>query len=206
MIENKIGYPDHPRDYASARIAPDDVLGNIHRVAEFEQRRDLAKIGKPADKSEWEQTPTEVNAYFEPHQNNINFPAGILQPPLFDREMDDSVNYGAIGMVIGHELTHGFDDEGRQYDSHANLKDWWTEADNKSFQERTSCMVKQYDQYAPVPDQHINGKLTLGENVADNGGARIAYNALVTLISQNPVMHKLIDGFTPEQRFFLGFA
>jgi putative endopeptidase len=147
-----------------------------------------------------------VNAYFSPPNNNINFPAGILQPPFFDRSMDDAVNYGAIGMIIGHELTHGFDDEGRQYDVQGNLKDWWTAADSKAFDERAACMVEQYSRYRPVPDLNVNGRLTLGENVADNGGLRIAYDALMRRLAGTPAATRTIDGYTPAQRFFLGMA
>jgi putative endopeptidase len=206
VIENKIGSPAHPRDYASVEISPRDLVGNVQRVNAYENRRDLAKIGQPVDKSEWEIPPSEVNAYFSPRNNNINFPAGILQPPFFDKAMDDAVNYGAIGMIIGHELTHGFDDEGRQYDAQGNLKDWWTPADSTAFDERAACVVEQYGRYAPVPDLHVNGRLTLGENVADNGGLRIAYEALMRRISGTPAATRVVDGFTPPQRFFLGMA
>jgi putative endopeptidase len=205
-IENKIGYPEHPRDYASVVIKPDDLVGDVAQLSSYESHRDLNKIGKPVDKSDWELTPSEVNAYFNPYQNNVNFPAGILQPPFFSRDIDDAVNYGAIGVIIGHELTHGFDDEGRQFDLKGSLQDWWTPADSKAFDERASCVVKQYEQYYPVPDLHINGKLTLGENVADNGGIRIAYNAWQNLSKDDPGGQKPIDGFTPDQRFFLGAA
>jgi len=206
VIDNKIGYPAHPRDYAQVDIRPRDLVGNVQRVFAYESRRDLGKIGQPVDKAEWEMPPSEVNAYFSPPNNNVNFPAGILQPPFFDRAMDDAVNYGAIGMIIGHELTHGFDDEGRQYDVDGNLKDWWTPEDGKAFDERASCMVEQYGSYAPVPDLHINGRLTLGENVADNGGLRIAYDALMRRLAGTPEATRRIDGFTPTQRFFLGMA
>ena len=206
VIDNKIGSPARPRDYAEVELRPRDLVGNVQRVFAYETRRDLAKIGQPVDKAEWEMPPSEVNAYFSPPNNNINFPAGILQPPFFDRAMDDAVNYGAIGMIIGHELTHGFDDEGRQYDVQGNLKDWWTPADGKAFDERAACMVEQYSRYAPVPDLHVNGRLTLGENVADNGGLRIAYDALMRRLAGTPEATRTIDGYTPAQRFFLGMA
>jgi len=163
----------------------------------------LNKIGKPVDPLEWSMTPPTVNAYYDPLMNNINFPAGILQPPFFDSSMDDAVNFGGIGMVIGHELTHGFDDEGRQFDAKGNLKDWWTPADAKEFQQRAACVDDQYASFTVAPGAHINGKLTLGENTADNGGARVALMALMNTIGKNT---KKIDGFTPEQRFFLAFG
>jgi len=203
-ISNKIGYPDKWRDYSSVKTTRDDLVGNLQRARNFEMARDLNKIGKPLDKGEWEMSPPTVNAYYNPQMNNINFPAGILQPPYFDRGMDDAVNYGAIGMVIGHELTHGFDDQGRQFDADGNLKDWWTEVDAKEFEKRAACIVDEYGNFTAVGDLKLNGKLTLGENTADNGGARIAYMALMeTLKDAKP---ESIDGFTPAQRFFLGEA
>jgi endothelin-converting enzyme/putative endopeptidase len=202
-ITNKIGYPDKWRDYSSVEIKRDDAIGNGFRADAFEFQRQLDKIGKPVDRQEWFMTPPTVNAYYDPQMNNINFPAGILQPPFFDNSMDDPVNFGAIGMVIGHELTHGFDDQGRQFDPQGNLRDWWTETDAREFKERAACVADQYSGFSPVPGAHINGKLTLGENVADNGGARIALMALLNTIGNDA---KKIDGFTPEQRFFLAFG
>jgi len=203
-MSNKIGYPDKWRDYSSVTIAPDALLLNLQSARNFEVKRDLAKIGKALDKSEWEMSPPTVNAYYNPQMNNINFPAGILQPPFFDRNMDDAVNYGAIGMVIGHELTHGFDDQGRQFDAQGNLKDWWTPVDAKEFEKRASCFVQEYASFPILGDLRMNGKLTLGENTADNGGIRIAYLALMDTLKDKKV--EPIDGFTPAQRFFLGEA
>ena len=201
-ITNKIGYPDKWRDYSSVRINRDDLLGNDIRATAFEVHRQLQKIGKPTDKTEWGMTPPTVNAYYNPLENNINFPAGILQPPFFDMKVDEAVNYGGIGAVIGHEMTHGFDDEGRQFDAEGNLKDWWTPADAKAFDENAQCFVDEYSQFSPVDDVKLNGKLTLGENTADNGGLRIALMALGDALKQG----KTEDGFTPEQRVFLGWS
>jgi putative endopeptidase len=203
-IANKVGYPEKWRDYSSLKIASGDALGNYLRAQQFEEKRQLDKIGHPVDRKEWGMTPPTVNAYYNPQENNINFPAGILQPPFFDSQMDDGVNYGAIGAVIGHEITHGFDDQGSQFDPAGNLKDWWTEDDKKAFEARTSCIAKQYDGYVAVDDVHINGKLTLGENTADNGGVRIALMALEAALKGKPVPRK--DGFTAEQRLFLGWS
>ena len=176
-VANKIGYPDKWRDYSKLEIKPDDALGNSLRADAFENDRQLAKIGKPVDHSEWGMTPPTVNAYYDPSMNDINFPAGILQPPFFDRTQDDAVNYGHIGGIIGHELTHGFDDEGRKFDAKGNLNDWWTADDTKKFETRTDCVVKEYGNFVAVDDVHVNGKLTLGENTADNGGLLLAYMA-----------------------------
>ncbi len=202
-ITNKIGYPDHWRDYSSVVIRRDEALANDYRANTFEFHRILNKIGKPVDRQEWEMTPPTVNAYYEPQMNDINFPAGILQPPFYDNRMDDAVNFGGIGMVIGHELTHGFDDEGRQFDAEGNLRDWWTPEDAKNFGEREACMADEYSSFEVAPGLHINGKLTLGENTADNGGLRIALMALMDTIGNRT---QKIDGFTPEQRFFLSFG
>ena len=203
-ITNKIGYPEKWRDYSNLEIKKGDAIGNSFRSNIFEFKRQIAKIGKPVDKKEWFMTPPTVNAYYDPQNNNINFPAGILQPPFYDNKMDEPVNYGAIGAVIGHELTHGFDDEGGRFDAKGNLDNWWTEADAKAFEERTNCIQKQYSEYNATPDLKLNGKLTLGENVADNGGLRIAYMALMdTLAGKKP---EKIDGFTAEQRLFLGWG
>ncbi|MBV9506621.1 MAG: M13 family metallopeptidase [Acidobacteriia bacterium] len=202
-ITNKIGYPDQWRDYSSVDVKRDDPVGNGMRADSFEFQRQLNKIGKPVDRKEWGMTPPTVNAYYDPLMNNINFPAGILQPPFFDNGSDDAVNFGAIGMVIGHELTHGFDDEGRQFDAKGNLRDWWTAADAKNFDQREACIVQEYSGFTPVDDQHLNGKLTLGENTADNGGMRLALMALLDTIGNKRAK---IDDYTPEQRFFLSFA
>jgi putative endopeptidase len=202
-ITNKIGYPDKWRDYSSIAIRRDDAIGNGFRADEFEFQRQLDKIGKPVDRLEWAMTPPTVNAYYDPQMNNINFPAGILQPPFFDQKMDDAVNFGGIGMVIGHELTHGFDDQGRQFDPQGNLHDWWTPADAKEFQRRAACVADEYSSFSVAPGAYVNGKLTLGENTADNGGTRIALMALLNTIGKDTTK---IDGYTPEQRFFLGFG
>jgi len=202
-IANKIGYPDKWRDYSSVAIRRDDALGNDYRANAFEFQRELDKIGKPVDKAEWEMTPPTVNAYYDAQMNNINFPAGILQPPFYDNAMDDAVNFGGIGMVIGHELTHGFDDQGRQFDAEGNLKDWWTAEDAKEFQQRAACVADEYSSFAVLPGVYINGKLTLGENTADNGGVRVALMALLNTIGAS---QPKIDGFTPEQRLFLSFG
>ena len=203
-ITNKIGYPDKWRDYSSVVIKRDDALGNDDRAAAFEVHRELQKIGKPVDRNEWEMTPPTVNAYYDPLMNNINFPAGILQPPFFDKLMDDAVNFGGIGMVIGHELTHGFDDEGRQFDAQGNLHDWWTPEDAKRFEERVACIDKEYSGFTVAPGVHVNGKLTLGENTADNGGVRVSLKALHNTEGGKPQPD--INGFTPDQRFFLSFG
>lgn len=203
-IVNKIGYPDHWRDYSSVRIERGEYYGNAQRAIEFESRRELAKIGKPLDRSEWQITPQTVNAYFDPQMNDINFPAGVLQPPLYDPKLDDAPNYGDTGGTIGHELTHGFDDEGRQFDAAGNLKNWWTEADAKQFSDRTQCMVDQYAQYVVVDDIHINSRLTLGEDVADLGGLILAHMAWRAQMAGQTLQER--DGLTPEQRFFVGYA
>jgi endothelin-converting enzyme/putative endopeptidase len=207
-IRNKIGYPDVWRDYTSLTILRGDLLGNFQRAIEFESRRQIAKIGKPLDRNEWGMTPPTVNAYYSPPRNEIVFPAGILQPPFFDKNMDDAVNFGGIGVVIGHELTHGFDDQGRKYDPQGNLRDWWTADDGKEFEKRAGCVADEYGNFVAVDDLKLNGKLTLGENTADNGGARIALRALEQMIASDPTgkAAQKIDGYTPEQRFFLGFG
>ena len=177
-IANKIGYPDHWRDYSSLVVEPTDALGNRDRANAFENDRELAKIGKPVDRKEWGMTPPTVNAYYDPSMNNINFPAGILQPNFYDPKSDDAINYGHIGAVIGHELTHGFDDQGKKFDAKGNLSDWWTPEDTKKFEAKTDCLVNEYSQFVPVDDLHINGKLTLGENTADNGGSAARLHGL----------------------------
>ena len=207
-IRNKIGYPDVWRDYSKLNVAQGDLMGNFLRANEFESRRQIAKISKPLDRKEWGMTPPTVNAYYSPPRNEIVFPAGILQPPFFDKEVDDDVNFGSIGAVIGHELTHGFDDQGRKYDPQGNLRDWWTEQDGKEFEKRASCVADEYSGFTAVDDLKLNGKLTLGENTADNGGARIALMALMNMIAEDKSgkAAEKIDGYTPEQRFFLGFG
>jgi endothelin-converting enzyme/putative endopeptidase len=203
-IANKIGYPEHWRDYSTVKIVRGDALGNSERAAAFETARDRAKIGRKVDPSEWGMTPPTVNAGYNPYENNVNFPAGILQPPFFDKSMDDAVNFGAVGAAIGHELTHGFDDEGRKFDAHGNLTDWWTEADAKEFEKRASCIADEYSGFTVAGDVHLNGQLTLGENTADNGGLRIALMALEDTLKGEPAPPR--DGFTPQQRFFLGWG
>jgi putative endopeptidase len=207
-IRNKIGYPDVYRDYSSVVINPDDLIGNFARANAFEAKRDIAKIDKPLDRKEWGMTPPTVNAYYNGSFNEIVFPAGILQPPFFDKTMDDGVNFGGIGLVIGHELTHGFDDQGRKFDPQGNLHDWWTEQDGKEFEKRAGCVADEYANFIAVDDLKLNGKLTLGENTADNGGARIALMALEHMIADDKTGKegRKIDGYTPEQRFFLGFG
>ena len=201
---NKIGYPDKWRDYSSVSIAPDDLVGNVTNASAFESKRQLAKIGKPVDRDEWQMTPPTVNAYYDPQMNDINFPAGVLQPPLFDPKLDDAPNYGNTGATIGHELTHGFDDQGRQFDAKGNLKDWWTSEDAKEFQKRADCVADQYSQYTVIDDIKINGKLTVGEDVADLGGTRLAYLAWKDATREREL--RPIDGLSPDQRFFVGMA
>jgi putative endopeptidase len=207
-IRNKIGFPEKYRDYSSVVIKPGDLMGDIERANTFESKREIAKIDKPLDRKEWQMTPPTVNAYYSAPYNEIVFPAGILQPPFFDRSMDDAVNFGGIGVVIGHELTHGFDDQGRKFDPQGNLHDWWTAEDGKEFEKRASCVADEYSSFVAVDDLHLNGRLTLGENTADNGGARIALMALERMIAEDKTGKEAqsIDGYTPEQRFFLGFA
>jgi putative endopeptidase len=213
MIRNKIGYPEKWRDYRALKVNRDDLIGNLERSAVFERNWNLNHLGKPVDEKEWGMTPPTVNAYYNPSFNDINFPAGILQPPFFDFTIDPAVNFGGIGVVIGHEMTHGFDDEGSKYDGRGNLREWQTPEDRKAFTERTDCEVDEYGSFeaAPAHDnlaaQKLNGKLTLGENTADNGGLRIAYMALLdTLAAQGKGIEDKIDGYTEAQRYFLGFA
>ena len=205
-IQNKIGYPAKWRDYTALKIEPGDALGNSLRANAFEVHRQLAKIGKPLNKQEWQMTPPTVNAYYDPTENNINFPAGILQPPFYDFKADDALNFGGMGAVIGHELTHGFDDQGALFDAQGNLHDWWTPEDQKAFKERTQCFVNEYDQFVAVDDVHVRGKLTLGENTADNGGLRIAHMALMKSLADAGKQPEKIDGFTPDQRLFIGWG
>ena len=205
-IQNKIGYPAKWRDYTALKIERGDALGNSLRANAFEVHRQLAKIGKPLDKQEWQMTPPTVNAYYDPTENDINFPAGILQPPFYYFKADDALNFGGMGAVIGHELTHGFDDQGALFDPEGNLKNWWMPEDEKAFKERTQCIVDEYDQFVAVDDVHVRGKLTLGENTADNGGLRIAYMALMKSLADSGKPQEKIDGFTPEQRLFIGWG
>jgi endothelin-converting enzyme/putative endopeptidase len=203
-ITNRIGYPDTWRDYSALQIVRGDALGNSQRANQNDLQYRLNKIGKALDKREWPYPPMTVNATYDPTQNNITFPAGILQPPFYDNHADDALNFGGIGAVIGHELTHGFDDQGSQFDADGNLRDWWTASDKKQFEERTACIRDQYGSFVAVDDLKLNGKLTLGENTADNGGMRIAYMAMLnTFAGKEPAP---IDGLTAEQRFFLGWA
>jgi len=202
----KIGHPDHFRDYSAVDIRRDDYLGNVRRAAAFEAHRETVRVGRPVDRTEWGMTPETVNAYFNPQLNEIVFPAGILQPPFFDVAMDDAVNYGAIGVVIGHEMTHGYDDQGRKYDADGNLNDWWTAGDAQAFDDRAQRVVDEYNAFEALPGLHVNGKLTLGENLADLGGVHIAYEALQRALAKDPSRRQVIDGFTPEQRFFISFA
>ncbi len=203
-LANKIGYPDKWRDYGSIRVQRDDFAGNVERATLFESRRELAKIGKPLDRSEWSMTPPTVNAYYDPQMNDINFPAGVLQPPLYDPKMDDAPNYGNTGGTIGHELTHGFDDEGRQFDARGNLHDWWRQRDAEEFTSRAQCVVDQYAQYTVVDDVKINSKLTEGEDIADIGGLVLAWMAWQA--ETHGAALKPREGLTPEQRFFVGYA
>jgi endothelin-converting enzyme/putative endopeptidase len=206
-VANKIGYPDKWRDYSSVEIKSDDYFGNTYRANEFEYRRELNKIGKPVDRSEWQMTPPTVDAYYDPTQNNINFPAGILQPPFYSNKASDAVVYGATGVVVGHELTHGFDDEGRQFDPNGNLRDWWQKDDEVKFNNLAACTVNEYGSFSAAPGVELNGKLTLGENTADNGGLRLAYMAVLADLTRKGVpLDQKRDGYTEAQQFFLGFA
>ena len=206
---DKVGYPDEWKDYSTVEVKRDDYFGNSRRAQVFEIKRSQARIDQPTDRRLWGMTPPTVNAYYNAANNEIVFPAGILQPPFFERQVDDPVNFGGIGVVIGHEYTHGFDDQGSKFDAEGNLANWWTPEDRKAFEERTDCFVKEYDGFVPVKDArngdvHLNGRLTLGENTADNGGLRVSYMALQKALAGQP--RRKVDGFTPEQRFFLGFA
>jgi putative endopeptidase len=203
-INVKIGYPDRWRDYSALKILPDDLLGNVRRAQEFERNRKLTQLGGPVDRAEWGMTAPTVNAYYNPSVNEIVFPAGILQPPAFDPAADDAFNYGSAGATIGHEISHGFDDQGSQYDSDGNLRDWWTAEDHAKFKAKTELLIKEYDAFEPVPGFHVNGALTLGENIADIAGIEIAQKAyLASLHGRAP---PIIDGMTAEQRFYIGFA
>lgn len=200
----KVGYPDKWIDYSPLHVDRTSFIGNVLRAREFNTHRDLAKIGHPVDRQEWDMTPPTVNAYYNPTMNEIVFPAGILQAPFFDAKADDAVNYGGIGAVIGHEMTHGFDDEGRQFGADGNLSDWWTKESAARFEERSAAIVKQFNGYTAIDDLHLNGALTQGENIADLGGVKISYAALQKALAGQP--RTKIDGFTPEQRFFLSWA
>jgi putative endopeptidase len=201
----KIGYPDKWRDYSSLDIKKGSFVQNVYAVNKYENKRDLDEIGKPVDRTQWGMTPPTVNAYYNPAMNEIVFPAGILQPPLFSATADDAVNYGGMGSVIGHEMSHGFDDQGAQFDPQGNLKNWWSEADLAAFRQRTGLVTSQYDAYTVLDTVHVQGKLTLGENIGDLGGLNIAYAALEKSLAGKPRPAN-IDGFTPEQRFFLAWA
>jgi endothelin-converting enzyme/putative endopeptidase len=208
QVADKIGYPDHWRDYASLKIVRGDAIGNATRAAEFENHRQLAKIGKPVDRGEWGISASTVDAYYNPSMNDINFPAGILQAPFFDPNATDAEDYGHVGAIVGHELTHGFDDEGRQFDGSGNLSDWWTPDDAKNFGTMTDCEVKEYGSFTAIDDVKVNGKLTLGENTADNGGLRLAYMAFLADAKRKGIDMKAKDptGFTPGQQFFLAYG
>ncbi len=206
-VANKIGYPDNFRDYSALTVKVDDAVGNEDRANAFENDRELAKIGKPVDRGEWGMTPPTVNAYYNPSMNDINFPAGILQPNFYDAKLDDAVNYGHIGGVIGHELTHGFDDQGKKFDAKGNLSDWWTPEDTKKFEAKTGCLVKEYGKFIAVDDVHVNGQLTLGENTADNGGLLLAYMAYLERAKKDRVdLSAKVQGYTSPQRFYIAWA
>jgi endothelin-converting enzyme/putative endopeptidase len=202
-ITNNVGYPKKWRDYSKVTVARDDFFGNSVRTTEAILQDRIQRIGKPTDKTEWSMTPPTVNAFYSPQNNSINFPAGILQTPFFDPRRDIALNYGAAGMVIGHEMTHGFDDQGRKFDGDGNLRDWWTPQDGAEFEKRVACVADEYSGFTAVDDVKLNGRLTLGENTADNGGLRVALMALQDSLKGR---ESVLDGFTPEQRFFLGFA
>jgi putative endopeptidase len=211
-IRNKIGYPENWRDYSALKVERNDDLGNIERSELFERSRNFNKLGKPVDEKEWGMTPPTVNAYYNPPQNDINFPAGILQPPFFDNKMDPAVNFGGIGVVIGHEMTHGFDDQGSKYDPKGNVRNWFSDEDRRKFTERTDCEVKEYDGFKVAEGQNLNGRLTLGENTADNGGIRIAFQALQEVLAKGGpdaapgYVNGEKNGYTPAQRFFIAFG
>ena len=200
----KIGYPDKWKDYSALEINPDELVGNYIRYSEWAYSDMIAKLGKPVDRSEWHMTPQTVNAYYNPVNNEIVFPAAILQPPFFNLEADDAVNYGAIGAVIGHELGHGFDDQGAKYDGDGNLRNWWSESDLKQFEQRTAALVAQYNEYKPFTDAGVNGELTLGENIGDLGGLTVAHKAYMLSLGNSKA--PVIDGYTGDQRFFMGWS
>jgi putative endopeptidase len=200
----KIGYPSKWKDYSGLVTRPDDLLGNVLRAREVNVQRELAKVGKPVDKTEWGMTPQTVNAYYNPLANEIVFPAAILQPPFFDLQADDAVNYGGIGAVIGHEISHGFDDQGRKFDGKGVMRDWWTEQDNERFMKRAGALVQQYNAFSPIPGMNINGELTLGENIGDLSGLAVAYKAYQLALAGKPA--PVLDGFTGDQRFYIGWG
>jgi endothelin-converting enzyme/putative endopeptidase len=207
MVADKIGYPDHWRDYSTLEVVRGDAIGNAFRGIQFEARRELAKIGKPVDRGEWSMSPPTVNAYYNPLMNDINFPAGILQAPFYDAHASDASNYGHIGAFVGHELTHGFDDQGSQFDGKGNLSDWWTPEDKKKFNDMTDCEVTEYSKFTVVDDVKINGKLDLGENTADNGGLRLALMAFLEDAKRKNIdLNAKEDGYTQMQQFFLAFG
>jgi putative endopeptidase len=203
-FNTKIGYPDEWRDYSKLNIGRQSYLANVRAANAFEMRRNLDKIGQPIDRNEWAMAPQTVNAYYNPLMNEIVFPAAIMQPPYFDGEIDDAVNYGAMGAVIGHEFMHGFDDQGSKFDAQGNMANWWTDEDRERFEARAQHLVEQFDEYVAIDDLHVNGELTLGENIGDLAGLTMAYFALQRALEENNPGE--IDGFTPEQRFFLSWA
>jgi endothelin-converting enzyme/putative endopeptidase len=207
-IYDKIGYPDRWRDYSGLKVVPDNLVANIHQATAFEFKRQLDKIGKPVDREEWTMTPPTINAYYDPQENTINFPAGILQPPFFDPSKGDAENYGAIGLVIGHEISHGFDDQGRKFDATGKLRDWWTPEDRKRYDEHAACIEREYTHEVPSLGVKTNGALTLGEDSADNAGLRIALLALENTYKKNgkSLDSHETDGFSPRQKFFLAHA
>ncbi len=207
-ITDNIGYPNHWRDYSSVKITRDSYLNNVHEATRFEFHRQLNKISKPVDRTEWTMTPPTINAYYQPQLNSINFPAGILQPPYFDPNLDDPANYGGVGMVIGHEITHGFDDQGRKFDAKGDLRDWWTAQDAKAYEQRDQCIIDEYTQEIPEAGVKQNGQLTAGEDTADNGGLRLAYMALANKLQSEgkSIDSKDLDGWTPKQKFFMAYA
>jgi putative endopeptidase len=205
-VTNKIGYPEKWKDYSSVHVTDNNLVANVAGAREYENRRDQSKIGEPVDRAEFHMTPPTVNAYYSPLENNINFPAGILQPPFYQSGADMAINFGGIGAVIGHELTHGFDDQGRQFDADGNLRDWWTKQDNEEFKKRVDCIANEYSQFSPVEGVKLNGRLTLGENGADNAGIRLAFMALLGGLEDGSIAKEKLDGYTAEQRFFLGYA
>jgi predicted metalloendopeptidase len=200
----KIGYPNKWKDYSALHITKGDAVGNLRAIRSFAAQTELNKLGKPIDRDEWGMTPQTVNAYYNPEMNEIVFPAAILQPPFFNPKADDAVNYGGIGTVIGHEISHGFDDQGAQYDGAGNLRDWWTKEDHVKFAAKTAALVKQYNAFSPVPGYNVNGELTLGENIADNSGLAISYKAYQLSLGGKPA--PVINGLTGNQRFFTGFG
>ena len=203
-FDPKVAYPTKWRDYTALTVRRDDLLGNVMRARRFEYNRNNAKLGRPIDRTEWSMTPQTVNAYYNRTRNEIVFPAAILQPPFFDAKADDATNYGAIGAFIGHEISHGFDDSGSQSDGDGRLRDWWTAEDRQRFNAKTKALIAQYDAFEPVPGYHVNGALTLGENIADNSGLAIAYKAYRLSLGGKPA--PVIDGLSGDQRFYTGFA